>query len=186
LTPGPATGLAFTTINVLVIACFLAVSFEYLIRTPNHWGPQHAYISQLVVAYAAYFVGMLVVVRMIIAVIRINNNPRVELGVAALIVVAVIGALIPYSVGLHLNDYRPYAYSYFQATNWAWTLLMIMRGQSLGSMIGLIGIFAVAAFLASLLFSPQLVMPRRVATPKRVRQELKAITHSAGKDSAAI
>ncbi len=58
----------------------------------------------------------------------INNNPRVELGVAALIVVAVIGALVPYSVGLHLNDYRPYTYSYWQATNWAWTIMMISRG----------------------------------------------------------
>ncbi len=181
LTPGPATGLAFATINIVIIALFIAFGIEYLIRQPNAWGPRVHVFSRLVLAYAAYLVGMLVAVRLIIAVIRINNNPRVELGVAALIVVAVIGALVPYSIGLHLNDYRPYSYSYWQATNWAWTLMIVARGQDLSAMIGLIGICSVAAFLLALLASPQLVIPRRIAMPQRVRQELEAIKHVSGR-----
>ena len=180
LTPGPATGLAFATINITIIAAFIAFGIEYLIRLPNNWGPQVNIFSRLVVAYAAYLIGMLVAVRLIIAVIRINNNPRVELGLAALIVVAVIAALVPYSVGLHLNDYRPYTYSFRQATNWAWTFLMITRGQNLSLMIGLIGIGSMAAFLLAMLASPHLVIPRRIATPERVRKELAAIKRAAG------
>ena len=185
LTPGPTTGLAFTTINVVIIALFLAFGVEYLIRMPNFWGSGFAFVSRLVLAYAAYLIGMLVAVRWIIAAIRVNNNPRVELGVAALIVVAVIGALVPYSVGLHLNDYRPYTYSYWQATNWAWTIMMISRGADLRSMIGLIGICSIAVFLLTLLASPRLFMPRRIATPERVRRELEAIKHAAATEVAA-
>ena len=182
LTPGPATGLAFATINIVIIAAFVAIGIEYLVRQPNMWGPQVYVFSRLVVAYAAYLIGMLVAVRLIISVIRINNNPRVELGLAALIVVAVIAALVPYSVGLHLNDYRPYTYSYRQATNWAWTFMIIARGQDLTAMIGLIGIGSITAFLLAMLASPQLVIPRRIATPERVRQELEAIKRAAASD----
>ena len=113
-------------------------------------------------------------VRWIIGVIRINNNPRVEVGLAAVIVVAVVSALVPYSIGLHLNDYRPYAYSTWQATNWAWTILMVANGLDLSAMIGLISVIAAAAFLVTLLASPQLTMPRRIATPERVQEELDA------------
>ncbi len=174
LTPGPATGLAFSVINIVIITFFIAAGLEYLIRTPNAWGQPYAIFARLVLTYATYLVGMLVAVRWIIAVIRINNNPRVEVGLAALIVVAVISALVPYSIGLHLNDYRPYAYSQWQATNWAWTMLMVANGLDLSAMIGLLSVMAAAAFLVTLLASPQLTMPRRIATPKRVQEELDA------------
>lgn len=172
LTPGPAAGLAFATVNIVVVAMFLTYGLEYLIRTPNVWSTRYAFLGPLVITYAAYLVGMLVIVRWVIAVIRINNHPRVELGLAALVVVAVMSALAPYAIGLHLNDYRPYSYSYWQVTNWAWTLMMVARGMDLGGTLALIAIPSVAGFLLTLIASPQLVMPRRIATPERVMQEL--------------
>lgn len=178
LTPGPTTGLAFATVNVVVIALFVAFGIEWLIRTPNSIGPRYGVFVRLVLAYAAYLIGMLVAVRWLVAVIRINNNPRVEVGLAALVVVAVMTALIPYSVGLHLNDYRPYVYSAWQITNWAWTMLVILNGADLDVMIAVIAIVSLGAFLLTLLASPQLVWPRRIATPERVRQELEAIRHA--------
>jgi hypothetical protein len=170
LTPGPTSGLAFSAISILVVAGFLTASFEYLDRPV--WGRQTLMLRSLVIVTAAYLVGMLVAVRWIIAVIRRTNNPRVELGIAALMVVAVIGALMPYSIGLHLNDYRPYDYTYWQVTNWAWTIQLVWSGVDLRGLILLIGIVSGIALILTLLASPELVMPRRIATPARVRQEL--------------
>jgi ABC-type transport system involved in multi-copper enzyme maturation permease subunit len=172
LTPGPATGLAFATVSILVVAGFLAFGFEYLSRLPYFWGPQVLVFRDLAIITAAYLIGMLVAVRWIIAVIRRTNNPRVELGIAALVVVGVVGALVPYAIGLHMNDYRPYSYTYWQVTNWAWTIQMVSQGNDMGVVISLIATVSIIAALLTLLASPELVMPRRIATPDRVIEEL--------------
>ena len=95
----------------------------------------------------------------------------VELGIAALIAVAVLSALVPYSIGLHFNDYRQFSYSGWQITNWAWTLFEITQGRNLDREVIVIVFSASVAFLACILASPQLVFPRRTATPLRVQEE---------------
>lgn len=174
LTPGPTTGLAFATVNIAIVAISVAIGIEYLIETSSAWRTYHSILQKLILAYAAYLVGMLVMVRFMISLIRIRNHVRVEIGIAALVVVAVVTALVPYSLGLHFNDYRPYSYSYWQVTNWAWTLLEISLGRDLSGVVTWLALFSAIFFLTTMLASPHLVMPRRIATPRRVRQELEA------------
>ncbi len=171
LTPGPVTGMVFASVNIVALATAIVLGFQYLFNQPGIFG-RSATLTRLVVGYAAYLIVLLVAVRVVIAIIRIKNNPRVELGIAALIAVAVFGALVPYSVGLHLNDYRSYDYSGWQITNWAWTLFEISQGRNLDRELVVIGFTAAVALLACLFSSPQLVFPRRIATPRRVQEEL--------------
>ncbi|MGI9472645.1 MAG: ABC transporter permease [Rubripirellula sp.] len=175
LTPGPVTGLVFATVNVVLVSAAVFFSFDYLLSRSDVYVPTNALLmlKSFAIAYASYLVGFLVAVRFVIAIIRINNNPRVELGIAALIAIAVLTALVPYAVGLHLNDYRSYSYSTWQLTNWAWTLFEIGEARDLRFEVGLILCFAVFAFFVALLSQPRLAMPRRTATPKRVQEELE-------------
>ncbi|MEM1067956.1 MAG: ABC transporter permease [Planctomycetota bacterium] len=173
LTPGPATGLVFATVNITLISWAAVRGFEYLFdRTGWLAAPQaSATIKSLIIGYAGYLVAFLVGVRTVIAIIRIKNHPRVEIGIAAVIAIAVLSSLVPYSIGLHLNDYRAYDYSAWQITNWAWTLSELSRGVILNRELFVICFFAGVSFLACIFASPQLVLPRRTATPLRVQQE---------------
>lgn len=175
LTPGPATGLVFAAVNIVVLAGGMIFALHWLYSQPGIPGGRFARDVQtmLVICYSSYLVGMLVAVRLVIKVIRINNHPRVEIGLAALVAVGVLMALIPYSVGLHWNDYREYPYSIWQVTNWAWTLSLVGRGFRMHSYVYVVTTVSVVLFFAALLLSPQLVFPRRIATPKRVRQALE-------------
>lgn len=173
LTPGPVTGLVFATTNIVVLTIMVLYGIDYIFEQPTTRGfGRQGVLRQFCIAYSAYLVGFLVAVRYIIAIVRINNNPRVSLGLAALIAVAVLTALIPYSIGLHWNDYLPYSYSGWQITNWAWTLGEILSGRVTESMVMLIVSFVVCFFLSALLSMPHLVRPRRIATPDRVKAEL--------------
>jgi len=109
-----------------------------------------------------------------VGVIRINNHPRAEIGLAALIAIAVLSSLVPYSIGLHLNDYRPYSYSAWQITNWVWTLGEILNRGSMYWEVAIIVVVVSVGFFACVLTMPQLVLPRRIATPLRVQQEMKS------------
>ncbi len=177
LTPGPATGLVFAITNIVVIAAMTVFAIQYVYSQPNIYGGRTAIsiLSGLTVAYAAYLVGLLIAVRLVMSVIRVNNNPRVELGLAALIAVAVLVALVPYSIALHLNDYRPFEYSGWQITNWAWTIVLVANGSSMAKYILTIVVAVVIAFFVTLLLSPRVVFPRRIATPKRVASELASL-----------
>jgi hypothetical protein len=173
LTPGPATGVVFASACITVLAGFSLSGYWYWLQTagrlarPGIWDA----LWQTHVLIAAYSIGMLTLVRLVVAVVRINNHPRVEIGFATLIAIAVVLALVPYAIGLHLNDYRPYAYSWWQLTNWAWTIQRAAGGSSGGVEVTLV-VVAVSIFFGVALFSaPSVVMPRRVSTPQRVQLE---------------
>ena len=176
LTPGPVTGLVFATVNIALVTAVFCYGFDYLFGLPSTNTPRFILLrfQRMSVTFAAYLVGFLVAVRFVIAVIRIKNNPRVELGIAALIAVAVLAALVPYAVGLYLSDYLDFPYSLWQITNWAWTLYEIADGKNLGVAISLIIAFVVVGFIIALLSQPRLALPRRTATPKRVQEEHKS------------
>lgn len=174
LTPGPVTGVVFATVNIVAAAVAANLGFQYVFDQPGFFARVTApmMMKRMIIGYAAYLVGFLVAVRVVIGIIRIKNHPRVELGIAALIVVAVLTALVPYSIGLHWNDYRSYSYSGWQITNWAWTLFEIGQGTNLDRQLVMIVFAVTIAFFACVLSAPSLVLPRRTATPKRVREEL--------------
>lgn len=177
LTPGPVTGLVFATVNIVVLAGVLVYVLEFVFSRPGTFAPPFVTImlKRFCIAYTAYLIGFLVAVRIVVGIIRINNHPRAEIGLAALIAVAVLSALVPYSVGLHLNDYRPYSYSAWQITNWVWTLGEILNRRNLNWEVSFIIVVVTVGFFGCLLTRPNLVLPRRTATPLRVKQELNSI-----------
>lgn len=179
LTPGPSTGLIFSAACIAVMTVFVILGIDYAYDQPNIYRSQRRIDIQkwTCIAYSGYLVGFLLLVYLVVRVVRIKNNPRVEFGIAALIAVAVIIGLFPYSIGLHLNDYRPFVYSSWQITNWAWTLYEISIGSDLSSEVTIMIAFVTIGFFACLLLSPKLVRPRREATPERVQQELKTNLH---------
>jgi hypothetical protein len=187
LTPGPTTGLIFTS----VVGCVLVAMFYYWVEivarnpTTNGFVTNELYRMQRTSLWIAmYAVGLLVGVRVIIMVIRVKNQPRVEIGLAALVATAVLTSLVPYSIGLHLNDYRPFSYNAWQATNWAWTIGEVYNGQIDLSWQGIVSaVFVTAVFLTVLILNPKLVFPRRIATPRRVIEERRA--EKAAKERAA-
>jgi hypothetical protein len=170
--------LVFASVNIVVLVVLIVVGAQYYYSQPDVFGGRRAiqYAVSISVLYAAYLVGFLVAVRLIVGVVRINNHPRAEIGLAALVAVAVLAALIPYSIGMHLHEYRPFGYSTWQITNWAWTLGLVADGRDMTGFITIIVVFVVMVFFASLLLSPGVVFPRRTATPERVKKERKAMS----------
>ncbi len=88
--------------------------------------------------------------------------------------VAALSSLVPYSIGLHFNDYRQYSYSVWQITNWVWTFGQIFELSNMWPIVIAIAGFAGFVFLLTVLASPQLVVPRATATPQRVKDEQKS------------
>ncbi|MCC9643643.1 ABC transporter permease [Rhodopirellula sp. JC740] len=169
-TPGPATGLVFASLGSILITGILLVVVERAEVATGSTMPTSArqMLWHLVLAYTSYLLVFLFCVRWIVALVRINNNPRVEIGMAALIVVAVLSALIPYSIGLHMNDYRQYDYSAWQITNWAWTIAMITENQVSDLLIGCLSACGLIAFLLSIATVGQRSLAIKTATPEAV------------------
>ncbi|GAA5506036.1 ABC transporter permease [Novipirellula caenicola] len=173
LTPGPATGLVFASINIVVLTSFVVFGlFEQRQQPTNLRASDLQALFRLSILFSSYLVAGLIAVRWIVALVRINNHPRVEIGLAAMVTVMVLSALVPYSIGLHLNDYRNYSYSHWQITNWVWTLAEATPSGTVRNL----EVFSVAAsvtlaFIVCLLTMPRTVMPRRTETPEQVQRE---------------
>jgi hypothetical protein len=121
--------------------------------------------------FAAYLVITLIFVRYLVRFIRKKQNPRIEIGIAALIATTIMMALIPYSIGLHLNEFRTYAYSNWQMSNWIWTLSWIYQGNDPGSVPFLVKLIAILILVISLIRNRKVTRPTRTATPQRVLDE---------------
>jgi ABC-type transport system involved in cytochrome c biogenesis permease component len=180
VTPGPGTGLVFATVGAVLLAALAIVGIDFLMdqqpgRAPFA-GRIRNLVEQLSLLSVSYLVAFLVIVRWIVALVRINNHPRAEIGIAAFVAVAVVFSLVPYSIGLHVNDYRNFDYSRWQITNWAWTIVEAADGKLAKGEEYYVAAAACAIFLFNLLLMPTTVLPRRTATPARVQEELAATT----------
>ncbi len=180
VTPGPGTGLVFATVGAVLLAGLAIVGIDFVLdQQPGRAafaGRVRNLIEQISLLSASYLVAFLVVVRWVVAIVRINNHPRAEIGIAAFVAVAVVFALVPYSVALHFNDYRSFDYSRWQITNWAWTMVEAVDGKlAKGEEYYVVGA-AFSIFMLNLLLMPTTVLPRRTATPARVQEELAATT----------
>ncbi len=174
LAPGPATGLVFSMLNILLLLGMVVGSIVYLDSTGSSISSRDVrMVLQFACALVAYLTCFLVLVYGVMRALRRNNNPRVEVGFAALVVVAVFSALGPYGIQLYLNDFREFPYSPWQATNWVWTCYNIADGVDCSGVIKMLGIAGVIGVLGLMFMNPALVRPRRTATPERVRQELE-------------
>ena len=180
LAPGPATGLVFSVLNILLLLGMLVGAFVSLLINgfvlSSNGGVLLGEVQTLLqfsCAVAAYMTCFLVLVYGVMKALRRNNNPRVEVGFAALVVVAVFSALGPYGIQLYLNDFLEFPYSHWQATNWVWTLYNIADGVDCSGVIKTLGTIGVLGVLGVMFMNPALVRPRRTATPERVLEELE-------------
>ncbi|OUW80268.1 MAG: hypothetical protein CBD74_09515, partial [Saprospirales bacterium TMED214] len=176
LAPGPATGLVFSVLNILLllgmlVGAFVSIAIRGFVFSSSDVREMET-LLQFSCAVAAYMTCFLVLVYGVMKALRRNNNPRVEVGFAALVVVAVFSALGPYGIQLYLNDFLEFPYSHWQATNWVWTLYNIADGVDCSGVIKTLGTIGVVGVLGVMFMNRALVRPRRTATPERVRQEL--------------
>lgn len=169
-TPGPATGFVFSLTLYSITLCVLGYLVT-IVGTPYmnrfNYDPFIDTLS-LVVAYLCIaFVG----VRVIVKALRARNSVRVGIGLAAAVVVLLMMSLVPYSIELHLNDYRSYSYSPFQMPNWMWTLYLSMDRSLPGYAYLWIQGAGVVAFFIHLIVIGRVVLPNRLVTPQRVIEE---------------
>lgn len=176
LTPGPATGLVFSIIAIGVLAFMQQASLSWIMRSGMVVGVTRGQLrgvfGDVGILYPAYLICFLVLVRVIVFAVRLRNNPRVEIGLAALAVVAVMAALIPYSMQLHYNDYQPLDYDEtWQVTNWAFTMTTALQRRLPPGLVDRVVGAAVCLSVISFFTAWQTTRPRRIATPKRVEEE---------------
>ncbi|MGB0760007.1 MAG: ABC transporter permease [Rubripirellula sp.] len=172
LAPGPATGLVFATLNVWLLVGLMRAGVSYFFGDGNTFNVREEQILlQFGFAVASYLTFFLVLVYGLMRLLRRKNNPRVEVGLAGFVVVAVFASLGPYGIQLYLNDFLDFPYSYWQATNWVWTLYSVADGVDCYPVIKAIGVIGVLGVLGIMCLNPAIVRPRRIATPKRVLEE---------------
>lgn len=172
LAPGPATGLVFATLNVWLLVGLMRAGVSYFFGDGNTFNVREEQILlQFGFAVASYLTFFLVLVYGLMRLLRRKNNPRVEVGLAGFVVVAVFASLGPYGIQLYLNDFLDFPYSYWQATNWVWTLYSVADGVDCYPVIKGIGVIGALGVLGIMCLNPAIVRPRRIATPKRVLEE---------------
>ena len=169
LTPGPATGLVFVGgVGLLLLGALSLASERITTRFPFPGGPPP--LVRWGQLYVSYLIIFLFAARWIVAAVRIRNHPRVEVGFAAFICVALLASLVPYSIGLHMNDYRPYSYNVWQASNWIWTFGAASDGSLGSNTVAVLLIYTTAGlcFLASVVGAAPRTLPMRTLTPAEV------------------
>ncbi len=177
LTPGPTTGLVFCLIGIGILTVMQQFALDWILRNGIAAGvvrgQMRTVFGEIGLLFPAYLACFLVAIRLIVMVVRLRNNPRVQIGLAAMIVVAVLSALVPYSLQLHYNDYQPLTYDpTWQVTNWAFTMMASLeRTLPAGQVEKVVGA-AIGLSLLAIFYSWETTRPRRIATPKRVKEEL--------------
>jgi len=174
-TPGPATGYVFAIVNLVAGALVMNQIFDQVLRLPDARtiGPSSASNRMVVMLSISYLCVGMAGVRVIITILRARNTVRVGVGMAAMAVVMLLMAIVPYSIGLHWNDYRQYPYSLWQITNWVWTLQLASSNNLPKIALWFVVFMGCLAFAVHLLLLGRIVLPQRLVTPKRVLEERK-------------
>jgi ABC-type transport system involved in multi-copper enzyme maturation permease subunit len=180
LTPGPDTGLVFTILSVSILAFAQQFSLDWILRSGMATGGNRVflqgYFGEAGLLFPCYLLSYLVVVRFLMWGVRLKNDPRVEVGLAALVVVSLLASLGPYSLQLHYNDYQPLPYDpVWQISNWIFTIASSMDNQLPAGQVQRVLAITITLCLMALFSAWKTTRPRRIATPSRVAEELAAI-----------
>lgn len=186
LTPGPATGLTFAT-AVLVSA--IAGLYLLLIWGSGNYTPQQSDTVETLATLATFSVSYIILAwvgaRMIMAFLSRGAMVKVQVGLAAASLTALLMVLVPYGTELVLRDYRQLSYSLWQSTNWVWTLAEAADRQTDTLTLTVVASYALIAFLLHLLLLGRRVLPQRLVTPERVLAEYRRLSGIVVDDPAA-
>lgn len=180
-TPGHTTGFIFVCINVAGLFVWFSHGLRWLsgeTLEPTHFTiiqKDFDVINSLSVVFASYLIITLILVRWLMIAIRRNQNPRIEVGMAALLAITILMVLIPYSVGSQLNNFRPFDYSEWQVTNWFWTLSWIYQGNDPGYTPLMVETVASLGIILTLIVNSKVTRAQRTAMPNRVLEEQKSL-----------
>ncbi len=176
-TPGPMTGLVFSSVVIALTAVAMLIWTHWIDSSSSGYlrffGSRNHDMQRVYLGCCAYLVLFLILGYCLVRLLRRRNNPQVEIGIAALAAIALLMALVPYSIGMQLNDYRPFAYGFHQITNWAWTIGEVADRPSKMYLISFIAAVDTLFLLFLVAKNRHLVMARRTATPQRVLEELE-------------
>jgi ABC-type transport system involved in cytochrome c biogenesis permease component len=172
LTPGPATGLVFASIAFLTYLMATSVALE-MAEAPGVRFARRYEATPHFFALAGYLMLLLTCTRVGMILVRKRANTHPSVALAVLVIVSGTLALVPYAIAVWWNDYRSIDWTYWQLTNWPWTLALLIDG-SLSNEVPLIifGGGLLCLFVTLMTLGPR-VLPLRVATPQRVLEALQ-------------
>lgn len=187
--PGPGTGVVFAVANAVAILLLAYIALDYLSERGSLRGPMLRMLDSVVpifITVTGYLALLLVLVRWFAALLRMRSQFQPPVGMAILVVVALVLSVGPYMIQMHLNDYRGFGYSRWQVTNWVWTLeVMASGGGGFADVPWIVLAIGGMAFLTHLALLRRTVLPQRVATPQRVREELQRLHGDTPRTAAA-
>ncbi len=175
LTPGPATGLIFSvaTFTVAAVAAHWML-WQLVDASGTVWLRSaldgHRLMMVLVGCYLMFALVSAPHHRWHVAAWK--QPVKVSVGIAAMAVVLLVMSVLPYSIQLHLNDYRQFDYSAWQFTNWVWTIERAGSNSVDSVVIYLVIALGLVSFLTHLLLVGQRVLPQRLATPGACRRSI--------------
>jgi hypothetical protein len=175
--PGPATGVVFAVINAVVIGGLSVQLLEWLEASGrlSRWASTSLPLwRNFCWAALGYLALLLVLIRLLVAWLRRFTETQPAIGLAVLVILSAVMCLLPYGLELHWNDYRDFPYSWWQITNWPWTLRTIVdQTPGFGALPTVVAGAGGTVFLLHLLLLGRPVLPQRLATPQRVQEAMR-------------
>ncbi|WP_417734262.1 ABC transporter permease [Rosistilla oblonga] len=172
LNPGPGTGMVFAISSFAgVIATIYTLETIGLV-------PRFARTSSILplaatlLGYMMFFLG---ITHLLVSLVRSKGSVTPFVSLVATFLMMSLGCIIPYSIGLYLNNFRSFSWDETQVTNWAWTLVQFGNNAAAPHVPWMVLTMGLLATAANLLYVGRDVMVRRVSTPQRVLDELAAL-----------
>lgn len=184
LMPGPSTGVVLAILGAASALLFVWGGIWYLEARDAAGMDRLAAVSLAVFGYLAIF---LVITRWAAILLRRVTDFRPSVGLALLVVLALVAALVPYSLYMVIADFPSQPnYSYWQLPNWAWTIGVLVQSPGRWNSHWFVFGAGVVFLLGHLAFLGPIVMPQRIPTPVRVEREQQRIRGSRREDEPEI
>ncbi|WP_417747728.1 ABC transporter permease [Rosistilla oblonga] len=172
LNPGPGTGMVFAISSFAgVIATIYTLDTIGLVPRFLRTGS----ILPLAATLLGYMMFFLGITHLLVSLVRTKGSVTPFVSLVATLLMMSLGCIIPYSIGLYLNNFRSFSWDETQVTNWAWTLVQFGNNAAAPHVPWMVLTMGLLATAANLLYVGRDVMVRRVSTPQRVLDELAAL-----------
>ncbi|QDV69792.1 ABC-2 family transporter protein [Rosistilla carotiformis] len=172
LNPGPGTGMVFAISSFagIVAAIYALEAWGVIHRVANNQSTVP--LGMTLLGYMMFFLG---ITHLLVSLVRGKGSVTPFVSLVATLLMMSLGCIIPYSIGLYVNNFRSFTWDETQITNWAWTLRQFANGATAVSIPWMVLTMGLLAVAANLLYVGRDVMIRRVSTPQRVLDELAAL-----------